>query len=42
MFEHSDWFKPYVAGYKAKLQGMPTERSWVMGHLEDLLDEQFH
>jgi hypothetical protein len=37
MFEHSDWFKPYVAGYYAHLHGYPTDKEWVMEHLEFLL-----
>jgi 5-methylcytosine-specific restriction endonuclease McrA len=37
MFEHSPWFRPYVAGYHARLRGLPTERGWVMAHLEMLL-----
>lgn len=36
--EHSEWFKPYVAGYYANQNGYPTNREWVMGHLEMLLD----
>jgi len=37
MFEHSDWFKPYVAGYYASLKGLPTDRAYVMDHLNELL-----
>lgn len=37
MFEHSEWFKPYVAGWVAHLRGLPEERDWVMGHLKELL-----
>jgi 5-methylcytosine-specific restriction endonuclease McrA len=37
MFEHSDWFKPYVAGYYAHTNGLPEEREYVMDHLGDLL-----
>lgn len=36
--EHSEWFKPYVAGYYAKQNGYPTDKPWVMEHLEMLLD----
>lgn len=39
MFEHSDWFKPYVAGYHASLRGLPTSREWVEAHLDELLSE---
>lgn len=38
MFEHSDWFKPYVAGYYANLYGHPTDRDWVEENIEMLLD----
>ena len=37
MFEHSDWFKPYVAGYYADQHGHPTDREWVMENLDMLL-----
>ena len=37
MFEHSPWFKPYVAGYYANMNGHPTDKNWVMEHLELLL-----
>jgi len=37
MFKHSDWIKPYVAGYYANIYGYPTEERWVMDHVEDLL-----
>lgn len=37
MFEHSKWFKPYVAGYYAHLQGLPTDPEYVHAHLEELL-----
>ena len=38
MFEHSEWFRPYVAGYYAAQNGHPTEREWVMEHLDMLLE----
>lgn len=34
---HSEWFKPYVAGYYARQLGMPTERAYVLAHLEGLI-----
>ena len=37
MFEHSAWFKPYVAGYYAHLRGLPEDREYVMEHLDELL-----
>lgn len=37
MFEHSEWFKPYVAGYYAHLLGLSEDREYVLSHLDDLL-----
>lgn len=38
MFEHSTWFKPYVAGYYAfKYLGLQLSRDEVMARLEELL-----
>ena len=37
LFEHSTWFKPYVAGYYASLRGDPTDKQYVMEHLDELL-----
>lgn len=37
LFEHSDWFKPYVAGYYAHLQGLPESREYVQANLDRLL-----
>ena len=37
MFEHSEWFKPYVAGYYAHLSGQPEHREYVLAHLVELL-----
>ncbi len=37
MFEHSEWFKPYVAGYYANQNGLPSDRVYVMAHLSELL-----
>lgn len=39
LFEHSDWFKPYVAGYYAARNGQPTDRTYVMGHIAELIAE---
>jgi len=38
MFEHSEWFKPYAAGYYAAQNGHPTDREWVEAHLDMLLE----
>lgn len=38
MFEHSEWFKPYAAGYYAHLNGLPHSREYVMSHLGELLE----
>ncbi len=38
MFEHSDWLKPYVAGFYAlKYEGKDLTREQVMERLEELL-----
>lgn len=36
---HSDWFKPYVAGYTAHRLGLDDERESVMAHITELLDK---
>lgn len=38
MFEHSAWFKPYAAGYYAHRNGLPHDKTYVLEHLEELLD----
>jgi hypothetical protein len=37
MFEHSEWFKPFVAGYHAHLFGQPEDREYVLANLERLV-----
>jgi 5-methylcytosine-specific restriction endonuclease McrA len=37
MFEHSDWFKPYVAGYYAFIKGLPHDRGYIDDNMESLL-----
>jgi hypothetical protein len=37
MFDHSDWFKPYVAGYYANRMGLPSDKVYVLDHLDHLL-----
>lgn len=34
---HSEWFKPYVAGYYASVHGLPTDKQYVMSRIDDLL-----
>ena len=38
-FNHSDWFKPYVAGYYAKRLNLPTNKEYVIKHLEGILKQ---
>src|SRR3972149_3338648 len=38
MFEHSEWFKPYVAGYYAFRYGLPHDKDFVIQNLEWILD----
>jgi hypothetical protein len=38
MFEHSEWFRPYVAGYYAAQHGHPDDRDWVLENIEALLE----
>lgn len=35
--EHSEWFKPYVAGYYASLHGLPDDREYVLAHVDQLI-----
>jgi len=37
MLPHSEWFKPYVAGYYAHINGMPEDKASVLAHLDELL-----
>jgi len=34
---HSEWFKPYVAGYTAHRLGLEDNREYVMANLNELL-----
>lgn len=36
-FPHSDWFKPYVAGYYAHQFGLPEDREIVTEHVDELI-----
>lgn len=37
MLEHSEWFKPYVAGFYASLNGLPVDQGYVLAHLDELI-----
>jgi hypothetical protein len=37
VFEHSEWFKPYVAGYYANILCLPTDREYVTEHMKELI-----
>ena len=37
MFPHSEWFKPYVAGFYAHKYGCDESREYVMAHLDELI-----
>lgn len=34
---HSEWFRPYVAGYYAHQYGLPDDKDWVMERLDSLI-----
>lgn len=34
---HSEWFKPYAAGYYAFVFGLSTEKEFVLAHIEELI-----
>jgi 5-methylcytosine-specific restriction endonuclease McrA len=36
IFEHSNWFLPYVAGYYAHLKGLREDREWVTTHYQEI------
>lgn len=38
MLDHTEWFRPYVAGYYAAMFSLPADREWVTAHAEDLID----
>lgn len=35
--EHSEWFKPFVAGYYAALHGLPHDREYVLANVDRLI-----
>ena len=37
MLPHSEWFKPYVAGYYAHKFGLPEDRESVTAHADELI-----
>jgi hypothetical protein len=37
MFEHSAWFRPYVAGYYAFHAGLPDDEESVVGKIDELI-----
>jgi hypothetical protein len=37
MFEHTPWFKPYVAGYYAFHAGLPDDEATVAQHIDALI-----
>ncbi len=38
MLPHSEWFKPYVAGYYAFHNGLPDDREYVAQNIDYLID----
>jgi hypothetical protein len=39
LFEHSNWFKPYVAGYYAHVLGAPDDQESVMSRIDELIEQ---
>lgn len=37
LLPHSEWFRPYVAGYYAAMFGLPDDRDYVAAHIDDLI-----
>ncbi len=35
--EHSEWFKPFVAGYYAVVHGLPHDREYVLANVDRLI-----
>lgn len=35
--DHSEWFKPFAAGYYAALYGLPDDRTYVEQHIDELI-----
>lgn len=37
ILSHSEWFKPYVAGYYAYINGLPDDMEYVQANVDQLL-----
>lgn len=37
LLPHSEWFKPYVAGYYAAVHDLPDDKPYVLNHISELL-----
>lgn len=35
---HSEWFKPYAAGYYAHINGLPDDKESVLAYMDELLE----
>ena len=35
---HSEWFKPFVAGYYAHVAGLPDDKPSVLAHMDELIE----
>jgi hypothetical protein len=35
---HSEWFKPFVAGYYAFVNGLPSDRYSVLARVDELIE----
>lgn len=35
---HSEWFRPYVAGYYAHINGLPDDKASVLARVDELLE----
>ena len=35
---HSQWFRPFVAGYYAHVSGLPDDEANVLAHIDELLE----
>lgn len=37
LLPHSEWFRPYVAGYYAHVNGLPDDEAYVLAHMDELI-----